>query len=265
MPAQTICPRVEQVDAVGEVDDPARVLLDQQDRAPRFLEIGDDFVNLVDDDGREAERGLVDHQDAPAGQQPAADGEHAALAAREGARELRRALLQPGQDLVNLLDLLLEGLAHPGQIGAHLEVVVDAHVREQHVALRDQDDPEPDHGLGLGAFDPPPCQLDLAAARLEQSGDAAQQRGLAVPVGAEEGDQPAFGHLERDVLEDALALIPCMQVADGEEQLSHRPPPVPPACAAGDPPCPRQDRPRRRGGRSAAPGCRPHRSSRRDA
>ena len=232
---------------------------------PDRLEVGDDLVDLVDDDRCEAERGLVDHQDAPARQQAAADGQHPALTARERARELRRALLEPGQDRIDVLDIPIEGLAHPGQVGAHLQIVVDAHVREQHVALRDQDDAEPDHGLRFRPLDPPARQLDPAAARLEQAGDAAEQRGLAVPVGAEHGDEPAFRHVEGHVPEDALSFITRVQVLNGEERLSHRPPPVLPACAAAGPRCLRRDRPRRRGGRSAALACRPHRSSRRDA
>ena len=52
---------------------------------PDAVDLGDDAEDLLHDDGREAERGLVEHEEARPRHERAADGEHLLLAAGHGA------------------------------------------------------------------------------------------------------------------------------------------------------------------------------------
>ena len=60
------------------------------------------------------------------------------------------------------------------------------------------------------------AERDLAAAGLEQTGDGAQERGLARAVGADDADELAFGHVERDALQRAHGAVGDGKVADLE-------------------------------------------------
>ena len=58
------------------------VLLDQKHRhAVALVEVADDLEDLLDDERREAERWLVEQEQARAAHQGAGDGEHLLLAA----------------------------------------------------------------------------------------------------------------------------------------------------------------------------------------
>ncbi len=58
--------------------------------------------------GRQAHRGLVQHEQAGLGHQGAAHGQHLLLAAGKGARYLSAALLQPGEALVHIRDAVIK-------------------------------------------------------------------------------------------------------------------------------------------------------------
>ena len=59
------------VGAIGDLDRPRRVLLDEQDRHPFLLQLLEDLEDLVDDERREAERRLVEQQELRAREQGA--------------------------------------------------------------------------------------------------------------------------------------------------------------------------------------------------
>src|SRR5580765_4605520 len=73
---------LEHVAAAGQAERLARVLLHEEHRGADAVDLGDDAEDLLHDDGRQAERGLVEHEDARPRHERAADGEHLLLAAR---------------------------------------------------------------------------------------------------------------------------------------------------------------------------------------
>src|SRR3989338_8408402 len=77
---------LDHVGAVGEPERAQDVLLDQEDRHAVAVDRGEVLEDGGEDDRREAEGGLVEHQEARARHQRAPDGRHLLLAAREGAR-----------------------------------------------------------------------------------------------------------------------------------------------------------------------------------
>src|SRR5262249_34416540 len=89
--------RLEHVGAIGALQGLARVLLDEQNRAPLSLEVRDDAKNLPDQQRREAEGRLVEHQELRACHQSPANGEHLLLAAAQRGAELSPAIAQDGE------------------------------------------------------------------------------------------------------------------------------------------------------------------------
>src|SRR5881296_853062 len=91
-------PDLEQVRAVRHVERRVRVLLDDEDgEALLLVEPAHELEELLDDDGREAERGLVEEEEPRPRQARARDREHLLLAAREGPGLLVAPLAQPGE------------------------------------------------------------------------------------------------------------------------------------------------------------------------
>src|SRR5512134_1578283 len=74
---------LEHVMAVGDLRERLHVLVDDEERQPPGLELGDGAVDVLADDRREALGGLVEDQQARVGHEGAADGEHLLLAPRE--------------------------------------------------------------------------------------------------------------------------------------------------------------------------------------
>jgi len=87
-------PGIQDHHLVGEAEGELHVLLDQHDRLPLGLQARDGAADLGDDERREALGRLVHQEHARISHQPAPDGEHLLLAARERAGVLIRALLQ---------------------------------------------------------------------------------------------------------------------------------------------------------------------------
>ena len=86
---------LQHVGAVRDLERHRDVLLDQQDGEAALVEQADGVQHLLHHQRREAERGLVEHDELGRAHQAAADGEHLLLAAGHGAGELVRALGEP--------------------------------------------------------------------------------------------------------------------------------------------------------------------------
>src|SRR3546814_19264653 len=77
----------------------------------------------------------------------------------------------------------------------------------------------PRQGAGADGRHCPGAQEDLALGRLDQSMDAADQRGLAGARGADEGQDLAVGHVEIDTLQGeitgSVALLEVLETQHG--------------------------------------------------
>src|SRR5205807_1485360 len=94
------------------------------------------------------------------------------------------------------------------EVGAHLEVLLHGHRREQAAVLGDDRHPARDAVARRPRGHVLAVELDAPAARLDDAEDRLQRRRLAGRVSAEQADELARPHLERDLLEDAdLAVV----------------------------------------------------------
>ena len=142
------------------------ILFDEEDRQavrPQAVEGRHDLRHHL---GREAERRLVEHEEARPAHQRAADGEHLTLPAAQGAGPLVAALLENREQVEDLvqpaldLDVELAGAekeiakarAPDADVTAEHQVVDDRQGREQLPPLRRHADPAGDDVLSP---DPP--------------------------------------------------------------------------------------------------------------
>src|SRR5439155_792081 len=197
-PLEHELPALEHARPVGERERLADVLLHQQDRDSVRVDRPHRLEDPRDEHGRQAERRLVEHEHARAGHECAADRAHLLLAARERARELRPPVGEDGEQRVDVLDRRRALGPRARRVRPEEQVLDDAHEGEQAAPLRHLDDP---------ALDPPmrgdggqilAAEEDASPPRRHEAGDDAQRGGLARSVGADERDDLALAHLERD-------------------------------------------------------------------
>src|SRR5687767_9640891 len=138
----------------------------------QFINGGVDFVY---DERRQAERRLVEQHELRAAHEASADGEHASLAATQGACHLVRSLAQPrehGEDPVELLR------APPARIleeGAEQEVLQHGHLWKDEVALRNMNDAARDDLIWAEPIEPLSHKADFSAGHGNERGDGAQK------------------------------------------------------------------------------------------
>src|SRR5207248_1543676 len=96
-------PGLQDVAAMGHGECLGGVLLDQQDGRALSVDVTNDVEDLVDEDRRQSERGLVEEQHLWLGHQPAGDRQHLLLASREGAADLVQALPHPWKERQDVL------------------------------------------------------------------------------------------------------------------------------------------------------------------
>src|SRR6202035_2857156 len=98
-------PGLQNVAAGGGLECQERVLLDEQNRRPLRVDLADDLEDRVDQDGRQAERRLVEEQHLWGAHQRASDRHHLLLAAAQAARELRVAFAKAWEQGVHTLEI----------------------------------------------------------------------------------------------------------------------------------------------------------------
>jgi hypothetical protein len=179
-------------------------LLDDEHRHAGAGDVGDDLVELGDDERGQAHRQLVDEEHGRVGAEAAGQGQHLLLAARQGAGQLPAPLPQAGEQR--------EGhLADPLQRGAarrrHAQVVVDAEVREHRTALADVAHADAGQLVGGGAVEVAALHVAAAAPRGQQAAEDVERGGLAGAVRPEQGGDGAPLDGEVDAVEDLDAPV----------------------------------------------------------
>jgi hypothetical protein len=202
------------------------VLLDEQDRGALLVDLDDHVPDLLHDQRREAERGLVEQQVARLGHQRAPEGEHLLLAAGEVAGELLAALGEAREEGVDAVEVVPQ-VAAVGGVAPDAQVLVHVELPEDPPALHDLGDPgthrlrrvEP---VDRFAVEGDGALGDLATVDVEQPRDGPQHRGLPGAVGAEQRHDGVVGHLDADALEhEDDVLVDDLEVLDGEHAHSH--------------------------------------------
>src|SRR3954471_12881534 len=177
------------------------VLLDEEHGHRGLPDGGDDPEHLLDDNGCEAERRLVEHEQGRLAHQAPPDGAHLLLAAGEGPAQLPLSLLQPGEEREDPLEVRVPPLARAARVRAELEVVAHAHLRKERPPFRDVPDSHLDDAPGGGAEDRLAVELDDAFPRPGEPRDGAQGRRLPRAVRAQHHDELSALRLEAHVPE----------------------------------------------------------------
>src|SRR5437763_11141327 len=180
-------PGLQYVAAIGHGECLGGVLLDQEDGRALAVDVTNDVEDLVDEDGCQSERGLVEEQHLWLGHQPAGDRQHLLLAAREGAADLVQALPDPWKERQDVLLVTSDTLSVFAPVGAEDQVDAHAHSVEDATPLGYVTDPEPDDLCGGTVGDVPATQSHLAPRRRPQPGARSHGRGLAGALAADEG------------------------------------------------------------------------------
>src|SRR5262249_4146589 len=209
----------------GDADDVVEVRLDEQDGGGGGVELGDRPVDGVDGDRGEAEGRLVDQHDPGWPHEPAGEGGQAPLPAGEGPGALPRPVPHAGEKLVDAGKRAPPVPPRRAGERPHEQVLLDRHLREQPIPLRDVHEPEPGDVLGGPSRRRLAVEQHLAPGGLQQAADRAQEGGLPVPVRAD--DDRDLARLDRDPepADDRGVSIAGPQVVDGEDRGGHEAPP----------------------------------------
>ena len=193
-PFQHDAPDLQHIAVVRRLERHVGVLLDQQHGDVLLLvEAADDGEDLLDQDRRQPQRRLVEqHQLGPGHQRPP-DRQHLLLAARQEACLRALALAQDREVGIDDVEVALDVGAVAAGVGAHHQVALDRHEREDLAPLRHMGDALPRHPVGLAADDAAAAERDRALLRLHGPAHRFQHRGLAGAVGAQDGDDLALG------------------------------------------------------------------------
>jgi hypothetical protein len=139
------------------------------------VELADEREHLLDQQRREAERRLVEDQQARLAHQPASDRQHLLLAARQRAGRLGPALLEAREDLDHAFEIARAVLL-AAPIGAELEVVPHREIGKHAPPLGHLDQPRLDDAGRARAADLAAVEADRAAERPVEAADVVVQR-----------------------------------------------------------------------------------------
>jgi len=213
---------LDHVAVVGDGQRLREVLFDQQDGDAGFVDTLDHVQHLGDELRRDAPRGLIEHQQLRARHQAARDCQHLLLAAAHRAGELRRALLENGEQVEHLVDVRGDPGLVGARVGTELEVASHRQFRKQAAPFGHERQPERDAFVRRQRVYGPSLEGDAAAVERIQAGGRAQRGRLAVAVAADEGDDLAGADLQGHVGQRRHAVVADAQVGEDQHQSSPR-------------------------------------------
>src|SRR5216684_4039822 len=214
-------PALEHVAAARDAERHARVLLDHEHgRAEALVDLADAVEHRLHQDRGEPQRGLVEQKEPGPSHEAARDGEHLLLPARQLPAQRAAQAAQGREELEQLLEVLRDLARAAAYSRAEAQVLLHRQAREDVPPLRDMGEPERDQRLRLVALDGRAIEDDRAALRPDEAGDDAQSGGLAGAVRAEERDDLALAHLQRDAVQGAHGAVGGMHVSQDEHRLA---------------------------------------------
>src|SRR5213593_1098024 len=127
---------LEEKAVVGDLEGLSRVLLDEEDGRAALIDRLHHREQLLDEHGRQTERGLVEQQEPGPTHERAAHREHGLLAARHRRSALPTSLGQPREEREDMVATRREVGGRPLDERAHAQILLHGHLREQAPALR---------------------------------------------------------------------------------------------------------------------------------
>ena len=198
----------------GEIDR----LLDEQHRGAVLVDLPHDLHQTLDDDRRQPERELVDHQQPGSGDERLREAQHLLLPTGEVAGggvpprsedgEVRQRILGGLSDVLRFVEV-----GPPGD----LEALGHREIGEDPAPARHLDDPEARDPIGIQAGDVLTVEDHLPGGRAGEPGDRSQECGLAGAVGAQQRDELPVLHVQVDPREHGTAVVPRVDGAQHEE------------------------------------------------
>ena len=214
---------------VRDVERGPCVLLHHQHGDPALLvEAADDGEDVADEDGRQAERGLVEQHDLRPRHESARDGEHLLLPAGERARGLAKPLAEDREVAEYHLQVLVHAVV-VSRIRPHREVLTDGEQRKHLPALGHVHDALAHDPVRIAALDGLPGQANLALLGVHDAGDGPKQGGLPGSVRAQHRDDPPLRHVEAHTANRHDRSVEALEIADLEQRIitAHAAAPVP--------------------------------------
>ena len=166
-----------------------------------IAQAGHHLQHFLDDQGRQAQRGFIEHQQPWLGHQGTANGQHLPLAARERGGHLRSALFQAREDGKHLLhaSVLVALALAPQREAAQQQVVFHRHLAKQLALFRHQPQAARHHGFYRRFGYAFTIQPDFALG-WQQAHGRRKQSGLARAIGADHCDDFSGLHAQIDLV-----------------------------------------------------------------
>src|SRR6266511_3626268 len=220
-------PGLDHRPALRDLERLVQVLLDEENGDARAVELRDRAHHLLDEERRQAEARLVEHEQRGLPHDRPPDGAHLLLAAGEAACELPAPLREAGERREDLLEVPRGVLADAWGVGAEVEVLADGELRPELPPLRHERDAELGAGGGGHADERAAAVANVAFARRPDARDGAEGGRLPGTVRAEERHDLSLAHLEGEAVEDLDVAVEDVDAVHAEERLRHvRPPPA---------------------------------------
>src|SRR5258708_2689594 len=208
---------VQNVVAVTDRKGGAQTLLDQQDGQALLLKPCQDFDNLLHDHRRQSLRRLIEQQHGRIEHQRTRDRKHLLLAAGKLEAEIAFARTQYGKKIENALQRPKAFAAWSREYG---QVLPHRQARKDAALLRHEAEAKPRYRVGRQPGDVATPVADTAGPRLQVSHDGEDCRGLARAIAAEQADDFALLHGQRDAVKDVAVAVIGVDVLDFEHQCT---------------------------------------------
>ena len=180
-----------------------------------------DVEELLDDRGRQTQGEFVDEQELGAGDEGLPQREHLLFASREAAGRCVPSLAQHGEGGEHVFGRVPHmRRVLPEEPGGGLQVLADGECREHAAPAGHLGDAEARGGVGVGVGDVSAVEDDGAPDGIEQAADGAQQRGLAGPIGAEQGHDLALLEFQVDTEQHLHLVVGDIELVQREEGVA---------------------------------------------
>src|SRR5215212_7606212 len=207
--------------AVGKLQRVEGILLDEEDGdSLGAVEFTDGGENLLHDQRREPERGLVQQQQARTCHQCACDGEHLLLAARERAAALALTFAENGKQNKGTFEVFLK-VFRIGGGSPHLKVLEHRHAGKDAPALGRLRYAHAHDLMGGQVGDVSAVVEDAAGAGAVDAADRHHQSGLAGTVRADESGDFSLVDVHVDAAKGLDSAIEGFNALDAEQRPCH--------------------------------------------
>src|SRR5215470_2868934 len=210
---------IDDVEPMRECEGDLEDLLHEKDGGAPTIDLAEDGREVLHEERREPFRGLVHEHELGPGDQPARDGEHLLLTARQRFALLLVALAQAREVAEHLVDqraVALRG-GRPRSEKAQAQVLRHAQVGQDAPFFRYVGDARPRHLVGGQARELTAVEDDAPLTRGHQAHDAPQGGSLARSVSTDERHHLARVHAEGDALKDVRLAVVGLHMLEGEQ------------------------------------------------